>query len=153
MPAIVSRKEAKAAGLKLYFTGKSCKNGLTAERRVNNCDCLCIICVRIRDARDLDYRNRNIVAIRCRDRIYANCIRRKVIGDQGLKMYAALMDLRAKPIPTSEEIKERKRQYHRQYAQDNIEKRREQRRKYRQSPKGKAAKARYLMRKKQEGAS
>jgi len=40
-------KEAKAAGLKRYFTGKTCKYGHVAERRVSNQEC--IECKRRRD--------------------------------------------------------------------------------------------------------
>lgn len=39
---IISRKEAKAFGLKRYFTGKPCKHGHTEERRVHDgacCEC------------------------------------------------------------------------------------------------------------------
>jgi len=38
-----NRKEAKAQGLKTYFTGKPCKRGGIAERRLNG-DCLCEQC-------------------------------------------------------------------------------------------------------------
>lgn len=41
---IISRAEAKAKGLKSYFTGKPCKNGIIAERRVSNHACLCEKC-------------------------------------------------------------------------------------------------------------
>lgn len=36
---IISRKEAKAAGLKTYFTGKPCINGHIAERNVSEAKC------------------------------------------------------------------------------------------------------------------
>lgn len=39
---IVSRKEAKVAGLKRYFTGKPCRNGHVAERYV--CHSVCVLC-------------------------------------------------------------------------------------------------------------
>jgi hypothetical protein len=38
-PAIISYREAKAKGLKRYFTGKKCKHGHLAERFVINCGC------------------------------------------------------------------------------------------------------------------
>lgn len=41
-PAIISRAEARAAGLKRYFSGRTCKNGHTAEYYVRNC--ACVIC-------------------------------------------------------------------------------------------------------------
>ena len=36
---IISRKEAKAQGLKRYFTGKPCKHGHVEERLVSNSNC------------------------------------------------------------------------------------------------------------------
>jgi HNH endonuclease len=38
-PAVISRAEAKAKGLKRYCTGKSCRHGHIAERFVINCAC------------------------------------------------------------------------------------------------------------------
>lgn len=40
---IIGRAEAKAQGLKTYFTGKPCKNGQIAERRLDG-TCTCAIC-------------------------------------------------------------------------------------------------------------
>ena len=37
---IISRSDAKALGLKFYFTGKPCPRGHVAERRVSECDCI-----------------------------------------------------------------------------------------------------------------
>jgi 5-methylcytosine-specific restriction endonuclease McrA len=37
---IISRPQAKALGLPRYFTGKTCLNGHTTERRVSNSHCL-----------------------------------------------------------------------------------------------------------------
>jgi len=39
-----NRKQAKALGLKTYFTGKPCKRGGIADRRLNG-DCLCDACL------------------------------------------------------------------------------------------------------------
>jgi len=39
MPEIISRADAKAAGLKRYFTGKPCPRGHIAERYVNSKGC------------------------------------------------------------------------------------------------------------------
>jgi hypothetical protein len=39
-----NRKEAKALGLKTYFTGKPCKRGGIADRKLNG-DCLCQQCL------------------------------------------------------------------------------------------------------------
>ena len=46
--AIISRQEAKAAGLKRYFTGELCSHGHVAERSV--CDYTCCECSRLKDA-------------------------------------------------------------------------------------------------------
>lgn len=40
VPEIVTRAEAKARGLKRYFTGRPCKRGHICERYVNECICL-----------------------------------------------------------------------------------------------------------------
>lgn len=40
MPEIISRKEARALGLKRYFTGKPCPKGHISERIVHHADCL-----------------------------------------------------------------------------------------------------------------
>lgn len=42
---IVSRLEAKARGLKRYFTGKPCKHGHVAERFVCSWSCVACVCV------------------------------------------------------------------------------------------------------------
>jgi hypothetical protein len=43
MPEIISRAAAKARGLKFYFTGKPCKHGHVAERRVA-AGGICVVC-------------------------------------------------------------------------------------------------------------
>ena len=48
MPQIISRKEAKALGLKRYFTGKPCKHGHLSERSIDNG---CLECVRLKSKR------------------------------------------------------------------------------------------------------
>ena len=40
MPDIISRKDAKALGLKRYFTGKPCKYGHVAQRFADNKSCV-----------------------------------------------------------------------------------------------------------------
>lgn len=45
LPQLISRAEAKAAGLSLYYTGKPCKHGHTATRRFPNGNCT--ECVRL----------------------------------------------------------------------------------------------------------
>lgn len=62
-PEIISRAEAKAQGLKYYFTGKPCKRGLVAIRLVSSSHCQCRACKedkRVADAnrRKVDPTNR-----------------------------------------------------------------------------------------------
>ena len=45
MPQIISRAEARARRLKRYFTGKACKRGHVAERRVSSWDC--VVCKQV----------------------------------------------------------------------------------------------------------
>jgi hypothetical protein len=40
LPQIISRRDAKAKGLKWYFTGTPCKYGHIAKRQVSNCGCV-----------------------------------------------------------------------------------------------------------------
>jgi hypothetical protein len=40
MPDLITREEAKARGLKRYFTGKPCPNGHVAERYVSHKNCI-----------------------------------------------------------------------------------------------------------------
>lgn len=42
--ALVTRVQAKAAGLIYYFTGEPCKNGRVAKRQTSNCTCKCDLC-------------------------------------------------------------------------------------------------------------
>lgn len=48
----MTRKEAKAAGLKWYLTGEPCKNGHIAERRVS--DALCVECSKAKRLKTAD---------------------------------------------------------------------------------------------------
>lgn len=54
---IVTRKEAKALGLKFYFTGKSCKRGHVSKRRT--CDGCCVKCRQTEEYKAAD-------ALRCK---------------------------------------------------------------------------------------
>ena len=49
MPTVISRADARAKGLRLYFTGKPCKRGHVAERIVR--DAVCRACELERHAR------------------------------------------------------------------------------------------------------
>lgn len=46
---VVSRKEAKANGLKRYYTGNACLRGHKAERYT--CNKTCVVCDRLRKAK------------------------------------------------------------------------------------------------------
>ncbi len=46
---IISYAEAKAQGLKRYFTGKPCKNGHRSERMVSHCGCIACAYERTRE--------------------------------------------------------------------------------------------------------
>lgn len=52
MPQIISRKEAKALGLKRYFTGAPCKRGHIVERFLN---ARCVECNKFRPANRFRY--------------------------------------------------------------------------------------------------
>ena len=69
VPEIISREEARAKGLKRYFTGEPCKHGHVAERRV--CTTQCLECWRAYLAANPDYRKESDRAYRAanRDRI------------------------------------------------------------------------------------
>jgi hypothetical protein len=62
---IITRKEANAAGLTRYFTGKPCKRGHVVERRVDTGDCA--ECVNQRSRR---WRAANLDAELARSRKY-----------------------------------------------------------------------------------
>lgn len=84
-PEIISRAEAKAQGLKYYFTGKPCKNGCFGNRYVSDCKCTCEKCkleknkmnlncyykkIDDRKTKAASYRDKNRENIRQRDREY-----------------------------------------------------------------------------------
>lgn len=46
---VISRKDATARGMSLYFTGERCARGHVAPRRVVNCNC--VECERVRQAK------------------------------------------------------------------------------------------------------
>jgi len=55
---IISKKEAKENGFSFYFTGKVCRNGGAAPRRVSNNQCTCENCKKIKSEREVEYRQR-----------------------------------------------------------------------------------------------
>lgn len=58
-PEIISRAEAKSKGLKYYFTGEPCPNGMVSKRLVSTCRCSCDECKRSRAKYARSYRSNN----------------------------------------------------------------------------------------------
>lgn len=67
---VVSYQAAKSLGLKYYFTGKPCKHGGVAPRRVSDSACTCSNCSEIKAERDRDRYLGNKDSIRERHRSY-----------------------------------------------------------------------------------
>lgn len=65
---IISLKEAKAKGLKYYFTGKPCLNGGIAARLVSGSGCMCQVCYEGRLARARQYKKDNRDTVRATKR-------------------------------------------------------------------------------------
>jgi hypothetical protein len=76
---IISRDEARAVGLKRYFTGKPCKYGHVAERWVANHEC--VECYRAR-------RDANLERAREIDRLRYEKNKDKILGQQAAKRAA-----------------------------------------------------------------
>ena len=73
----ISRKEAKERGLKRYFTGKPCKRGHVAERKIN-----CSTCVECHKEQGRRYLNENRDKERERLRVYREENRERVRESQ-----------------------------------------------------------------------
>lgn len=58
----ISKADAKTLGLKVYFTGKPCRRGLSAGRLVSTGQCLCSLCKEFRNQKNAEYMQG------CRDR-------------------------------------------------------------------------------------
>lgn len=69
-PEIISRAEAKARGLKYYFTGEPCKNGGIGKRRVSSCICVCENCYASHKEKEKDRYHQNKEKIKNRIRSY-----------------------------------------------------------------------------------
>ena len=116
---IISRKEAKAQGLKRYFTGKPCKYGHVAERRVIGG--ACVDCSRVSMMKHYEENKEGRVEAR---RKYNEDNKAK-IAERERKYY--------------EENKEKIAEYERKYRKDNKDKIAEKRRKYCEENKEKIA--------------
>lgn len=88
-PTIISRADARAQGLKRYFTGKLCKRGHIAERHVSNLTCM--DCQREKTA--ARYPKRDKAAERERLRLWKLNNRKKV--SEGNREYAARPEVKA----------------------------------------------------------
>jgi hypothetical protein len=97
---LISRKDARALGLKRYFTGKACLRGHMGERQVLNAGCLDCQAERLRRSRrqnhahvlDMErkYKNRNRERIQRNHAKYRNKNRERIRRQQArLKKQAA----------------------------------------------------------------
>lgn len=68
---IISRKEAKALGLKRYYTGKECPNGHLSERKIYNHSCIECGNETIKKINTKDFHKRNPFYKSQQDSMYA----------------------------------------------------------------------------------
>ncbi|MDT9105775.1 hypothetical protein RSW49_22775 [Escherichia coli] len=112
-PEIISRAEAKARGLKRYFTGGTCLNGHTSERMASSGNC--IECSRSHDA---DRRKRDD--------------RREYMREYNAKYHAENTEkIRENKNRWQQDNKEKKREYNSRWRQKNLEAVREKEAAYR----------------------
>lgn len=139
---ITSRKEAKERGLKFYFTGKPCKNGEIALRRIGNCDCMCERCKEGRNHNHAIYRIENVETVRKtkkatyskRDEYYRSKSRlwREANHEKHLNNVRSWKtNNRDKELKYRADNADRIREHNRIWAQNNQELRREYGRRYR----------------------
>ena len=88
MPDIITKSEAKARGLKRYFTGKPCKRGHMSDRSVSTSNCLKCAGERLHQ-----YNEANRDEIRERKRQYYEANRDKRL-EYGRRYYRANRDKR-----------------------------------------------------------
>ena len=85
-PRIISRAEAKALGLKHYFTGKPCEHGHVAERWVGNS--ACIECDRARTANPEKARERNRLRyVKNKDKILSQLVAKRAADPEKAREY------------------------------------------------------------------
>lgn len=65
---IISRQEAKAAGLPRYFNGKPCPHGHLSERRTRNCECVECMATYARSEKYKEHRKALVVTPEQRDK-------------------------------------------------------------------------------------
>lgn len=136
MSEVISRKDAKALGLKRYFTGSSCPKGHVTERFVSNTDCVgCLL------ERNNKYYAENADKVSQRKReFYAE--NADAMRERSRRWSAENPDKRQQyAVDNAERISERMRQYYlankemrlesgRRYAAENVDKTRERHRRY-----------------------
>lgn len=103
----ISRAEAKAKGLKFYFTGKPCRNGGIGLRRVSNGVCVCLLCVKKKSDGSRSFYERNSEEIRAKVSRYRS---------------NNLEKIRASERAYGRANKEKRSEYHRQWRSNNPEK-------------------------------
>jgi len=82
MPPIISKKAARAQGLKRYYTGVPCKHGHTADRRVSDSGCLGCKNQRERDRRKKsEHQSKELQ----RNQLYRTQLRHDVLSNYGGK--------------------------------------------------------------------
>lgn len=106
---LISRQEARDSGLKLFFTGRECKNGHTDQRRVSNSNCL--LCEKMQNKRyyDLDPELHRARAEKWRMENPEKYSARREVDRLKRKEAAALRPKRVKVCPKEKERKRYKR--------------------------------------------
>jgi hypothetical protein len=129
---IVTRKEAKALGLKRYFTGKPCPQGHVAERHVSSGSCFACSNARTREYREANpekfrergrsYREANPEKFRERGRSYRDANLEKARKRSKSWRDANLEKAREQARAWRDANLEKAREYSRGYHQANLEK-------------------------------
>lgn len=117
---IISKTEAKALGLKYYFTGKSCRLGHIAKRVVGNSECRCVAHRALRKKHQTKWRQKVRELERKKAREYHRLNREEVNAKRRVANMASDRVLA-------------KRQWHREWRKKNPERRRESDRRWRKN--------------------
>lgn len=125
---IIARAEAKAKGLKFYFTGKPCKNGGLSLRRVSSGHCICEQCsLSAKIRKRICYDNNREAALE-KQRLW-----RDKNPDYNRQQYHSNKEDRlAAHQGWYRENRDRMRDYNRRYREDNLSEIIERERRYRQ---------------------
>lgn len=145
--AIVSRKEAKAKGLKYYFTGNQCKRGHTSKRRVGNsgcCDCIKLMESSVHRMKSKvnyrkEYRSKNKVILSAKDKSYASKNKEKIKQQKALYRVKNSADIKNKKSIYHLKNKDELNKISREYASNNKAKRNVAMKVYLKNPDAKSA--------------